>query len=128
MQYRVKHGWVISMVVGVILLGGLSGCQVTKSAFQMDSDSRVPFFGLQLGSKKKKSEPDVAPLSQSETPAAGAVMAGFDDEQKNPRSGWSKLFGRFGKPKRIPLPITDSQSDADSPETVAADTSGLPAF
>ncbi len=128
MQYRVTHRLVSSLVGGTILLGGLSGCQVTKSSLQMDSDSRTPFFGLQLGAKKKKSEPDVVPLGQSETPADKVVTTAFDDEGEKPRSGWSKLFGRFGRPKRIPLPLTDSPPDADSPETIAADMNGLTGF
>lgn len=128
MHFQVTHRLVISIVGGAILLGGLSGCQVTKTSLQMDSDNRTPFFGLQLGTKKKKSEPDAVPLGQSEMPANKVVTTGFDDEGEKPRSGWSKLFGRFGRPKRIPLPLTDSTSDVDSPETIAADLDGLAGF
>ncbi len=126
-QYPVNDRLLLSMVGSVVLLSGLLGCQVARSSFQMDSDSRLPFFGLHLVPKKKK--PDVSPLSQSENPAAEATVAGFSDEAETPRpTGWSKWFGRFGKPKRIPLPITDSQSDGDSPEAVAAEADGLAAF
>ena len=129
MQYRMMHRFVLSMVGGVILLAGSPGCQVAKSSFQMDSDSRLPFFGLQMAPKKKEPKPNVSPLSQSEAPVAKTTPASFDGEAATPRgSRWSKWFGRFGKPKRIPLPITDSPADDDSPVIVGADVDGLGEF
>ena len=86
-----------------LLIGGLSGCQMTRGWF---SASRL---GLPVGAVSKNvNSPsrEIRPVSaQQEVPIVTA------DEGKPDTGGsrWSKLFGSLTKPKRIPLPRTDAQ-------------------
>jgi len=103
------------LVAGGCLLCGLSGCQVARTSFQMDSDNRVPILGLQLSPRER----DTSGIRRDHAADDETPVVDLNRRETMPRrSPWSKLLGRFGKPKRIPLPRTDLQS-VDDPPAVA---------
>lgn len=114
--------------VGLVAVAAtsLAGCQVIRAMFQMDSDRRAPAFGIELAPAEQKveqtshDEPAREPAAQSESDRATA-------ETPDAPSAWSRLFGRFTRPKRIPLPRTDldeptGQQATDQTETGQADS------
>lgn len=66
-----------------LTLVGTSGCQLNRSFFQMDSNSRVPFFAVDLAPKwpKRTSSVDGVSRLQSESDAGDA-----DDVPKTPNA------------------------------------------
>ena len=95
------------LVAGGCLLCGLSGCQVARTSFQMDSDSQVPIVGLQLSPRER----DISGIRRDYAADDETPVVDLNRGETIPRrSPWSKLLGQFGKPKRIPLPRTDLQS------------------
>ena len=103
-----------------------SGCQVGRTFFQMDSDAPVPFFGMDLLSKRRESSP-VKEVSRFQDDAISASASASRDapaakaEPSNPRpsSGlsqkWMQLLGGTPKEKSLPLPAT-ARADFDPGE------------
>jgi len=99
-----------------LLIGGLSGCQMTRGWF---SASRL---GLPVGPKSgavsknvKSPSKEIRPVSaQQEVP----IVTADEQEPDTGVSRWSKLLGSLTKPKRIPLPRTDAQpAESESEKT-----------
>jgi hypothetical protein len=72
-------------IIGGVLLGAVllvaPGCQLNRSFFQMDSNSRVPFFGVDLAPSlpKRSSSVDGVSRLQSETARRGQPATATDD-------------------------------------------------
>jgi len=64
------------------------GCQLNRSFFQMDSDSRVPFFGIDLAPDwgKRDSAVDGVSRLQSEPREQASSAATVGAEPESPRS------------------------------------------
>ena len=57
-----------SLSIGVAVAALVSGCTVGGKSFSMDSNSRAPFFGLELRERKpKSSSPNFSTISRSKT-------------------------------------------------------------
>lgn len=120
---------ILFAICGLLIVGGSSGCQVARKSFQMDSDSRVPILGLQLVPKKKK--PDVTSIGHDSAKQAEATLLNLDQsDQPQPLSRWPQWLSRFGKPKRIPLPITQTSpaSSIELAEDIRLEQDGLHEF
>ncbi len=62
-RMKTVHGrYACSWYVMAIVFAGMSGCTIGGKSFTMDSNSRIPFFGLELKERKPKS---TAPVYQS---------------------------------------------------------------
>ena len=112
-------------VMAVALCLGLPACQPSRQAFQLDSDSRTPMLGLEFTPRNEA--PDVTGIanregSQGEVPAPAGPAQQVPVEAGDDPSAWSKLWGKFTRPKRIPLPRTDGEApdeDRTSPANSA---------
>ena len=109
---------ILSLVLcGLSLLLGAIGCRVSGTSFQMDSDQRSPSLGLQLSPRKKRTPKDDWTIRQTGGVENRSVKTQPPADKAVPqRSAWSRLLGRFGTPKRVPLPRTDIRSDEDAPD------------
>ena len=99
------------------------GCRVDKSSFPIDGDRKAAVLGLQLSPKQKKAQTTGirrVNAGDNEVDAQTRVQQVDQKEATADTPKWKKLLGRFGQPKRIPLPRTDLLSD----ETWADPNSG----
>jgi len=104
------------ILCGLSVLSGASGCRVSGTSLQMDSDHRTPILGLRLAPRNKKAPKHERTIRQ----IGGSENRSIDPQRPAgeplpQRSAWSRLLGRFGTPKRIPLPRTDIRSDNNAP-------------
>ena len=103
MRFLLNLLWII------VLLGCFAGCQIDRKFFQMSSDNPSPVLGLQLAPRAKKQDKSgIRGISATEEVAPVVELDRQDTASR--RSKWPKWLGRLGKPKRIPLPRTDSLS------------------
>jgi hypothetical protein len=93
----------LSVVWAAVLAGCcLSGCAGGGRSFPMGSNGRR--------------SPQVEVSATHDHPERGRIrqISSLDDgesaEAADQSSSWSKLLGRFSKPKRMPLPRTDVES------------------
>lgn len=94
------------------------GCQGTRSAMQMDSDSKTPFFSFQVPVKHEGVETAIEPAAGSRAISRAnndAVVQSLALQQETPSepSRWSRWIGRLKAPKSIPLPRTDINEDGE---------------
>lgn len=101
------------MLFVLLALSGscLSGCQLNRSFFQMDSNSRVPFFGVDLAPKWPKRESAVDGVSRLQSEATAAAANTEARESLEPST------------RPLALPLSDSLS-----EPVAVDTAPVETF
>ncbi len=119
----------LPLVVGASL--GLSGCQVGRTFFRMDSNAPVPFLGMDLLPKREKKSPtdgvsrfqsqavsgtgdtiprQSEPIRMRELPAQPTVS-----RPQEPR-GWSKLLGRAPQSESLVLPAAmTNEATTDAP-------------
>ncbi len=93
-----------------VMFIGVAGCRTAQTAFQVDSDSRTPSFGLMLAPKRQ--QPDVIGIRQTSVDVVESTLA--DRRTRNStviRPRRPKLLGQMASPQRIPLP----RSDLDRP-------------
>uniref|UniRef100_A0A7C2JYN1 DUF3035 domain-containing protein n=1 Tax=Schlesneria paludicola TaxID=360056 RepID=A0A7C2JYN1_9PLAN len=100
-------------------LGLCAGCAVERSSLSIDSNSRVPFLGLQLAPSKKK-EP-VYQRSISREPAAKSAAATVQLAVEEPRgdthwTDWLTPAPRFSQP----LPRTEPEPNASASANATA--------
>lgn len=78
----------------------LSGCVTQRKSFSVDSNSRVPFFGLELAPNDRSTSNEIRSIGQTSKPSRS----------------WSDPFGSEARKRdtlpRIPLPRTDHSPDA----------------
>lgn len=86
------------------------GCQLNRSFFQMDSDSRVPFFGIDLAPDwgKRDSAVDGVSRLQSEPREQASSAATVGAEPESPRS--------------LTLPLSESVVTTTAAEGAPAET------
>ena len=93
---KVVYGHSVSMVCLVSIFSGiLSGCTIGGKSFSIDSNSRVPFFGLELKERKRKSTaPSYQSISQTNRDASDVKIA-FQVASGSPVSGLKKRDNRL---------------------------------
>lgn len=107
--------------VSISLMGSLTGCHgLANKMFQMDSNSRSPFFGLQFYTKKDDPQPaSIQNVSQLQpVELEPAIIQTKAEEQPSRFSKLPRWLNPMSKKTqstedRIPLPRTDiSESEA----------------
>jgi hypothetical protein len=94
-----------------------AGCQIGRSAFRIDSDSRTPIFGFDLLSKER-SDSKYQNIRQAGGNDATPELLQLNHERPAERSKWTKWLNPLSKPKRIPLPMLDVDEDFGDPAEV----------
>ena len=98
--------WFLSLVL--LASVGLPGCQVGRSFFQMDSNSRVPFMGVDLLPKRDRTSPTAGVSRfQNENVAPSSVSTSQKAAQEQAPSRLSRLLGRASQPEQLALPTTN---------------------
>lgn len=88
---------------------GLSGCELGRSHFQMNSNSPSPFFGIDL--MPRRSTTSVDPQSKTRTVEAGGSPVQSVAESK-PRTPFWKSFGlQSSHSEPTPIPLTTLTDD-----------------
>jgi hypothetical protein len=77
---------VLAVPVLALLLAGSSGCQLNRSFFQMDSNSRVPFFGVDLAPKWPGRGSSVDGVSRLQSEPVEVADAATPTPSAQPRS------------------------------------------
>ena len=103
-----------------LLVGAISGCQVSRGWFSssrigspIDSESSVV-----SGNAKDSSHTIRTVSAEQDVP----VVPATEKKSGSGVSSWSKLFGSLTKkPKRIPLPRTDSPTESGPEKSIEAD-------
>ena len=90
---------------------GISGCKIDRTSIQMDSDNRLPSIGLDLRPKPKFERP--GPIRQISGTASEPSGVELPTDRQPSHSRWSNWLNRFSKPKRIPLPRTDLETERE---------------
>lgn len=99
------HG-LFSCCLMTILAALLSGCTIGGKSFTMDSNSRVPFFGLELKERKSKSAAPVYRSIARSSDSANDVKVAL---QISPANG-----KRTRKRDERPTPLSFSEIEAGS--------------
>jgi len=107
-------------IVSLILLAGaFSGCQTSRGWF---SSARIGSFinsksPVVAGNSKNSSDVIQTVSVEQDVPTVTAT----DEQSESRASSWSKLFGSLTKkPKRIPLPRTDSPTESGTEKSLEA--------
>jgi len=102
-----RPAWLLSLVLLASM--GLSGCQVSRSFFQMDSNSRVPFMGVDLLPKRDRTSPTsgVSRFQNENVVAPSSVATSQKAPQEQEPSRLSRLLGRAPQPEQLALPTTN---------------------
>ncbi|MCA9023598.1 MAG: hypothetical protein KDA86_00155 [Planctomycetaceae bacterium] len=109
---KVRSEWLRLLVLLASL--GLSGCQVGRTFFQMDSNSRAPFMGLDLLPKRDRSSPTTGVSRfQNEPVVQSSAIAAPPEPQERETSRLSRLLGRSPEPERLSLQSAEP-ADAES--------------
>ncbi|MGE0375450.1 MAG: hypothetical protein AB7I48_16400 [Planctomycetaceae bacterium] len=110
---KIRQALLLTLMVSLGF--GCSGCQVGRTFFQMDSNSPVPFFGMDLlPQRNKKSATDGVSRFQSEAEPANDAPIALSESQSPPRAsrGWGRLLGQPPQTETLTLPATKT---AESP-------------
>ena len=112
-----KNRRIIEIVCLTLLAGTFSGCQTTRGWFSSSrDDSQINSNSLVLTNDAENSSQAIQTVSsEQETP----IVTATDKKSGSGESSWSKLFGSLTKkPKRIPLPRTDSPTASGSEKSI----------
>ncbi len=106
------------LVLTLLVSMGMSGCQVGRTFFQMDSNAPVPFMGVDLLPKRNRTSPtEGVSRFQDEQIHSTMEAAPMANSQVAPPSRLTRLLGRSASPKALALPTTDrSENGAMSPD------------
>ena len=110
----------ISLIAGFgLILAAMSGCHSAGRSFRLDSDSRMPFFGLQFMAKDR--EPRAVQTVGHEEPEPVEDDAPSSiPPSKLDASRWTKWLNPLAvSPKHIPLPRTDLAEGANATDKPA---------
>jgi hypothetical protein len=100
-----------------LLVGAFSGCQTSRGWF---SSSRIgspinPESSVVSGNAKNSSDAIRTVSADQEVP----IVTSSEKKSGSGVSSWSRLFGSLTKkPKRIPLPRTDSPTETGSEKSI----------
>lgn len=108
-------------LLGVLCISGLLlstqvGCKgLGNKFFQMDSNSRSPFFGLEFYTKTDKHPPTIQKVSQEQPVELEPAILQTKSEEPSRFSRLPKWLNPMSKKaeqgKRIPLPRTDLEEN-----------------
>ena len=83
-----------------IILASLTGCHMDGSSFRMDSNSRIPFFGVSFSKNSRTKNVEQGTVVR-------ATNEGLDVRQSSHPAGTDYWRDSNDAPKRIPLKQTD---------------------
>lgn len=93
----------------------LSGCEIGRRWFQMDSNSRMPFMGIEL---RADAESGAKTSPESSDLAAENEILTVEHTKPQPHRGLRDWLRLPGGEERIPLPLaSESNHSADAPST-----------
>jgi hypothetical protein len=100
----------------LILASGLaSGCQLGRTMFQMDSNSRTPFFGFDLlGQNESPKEQDVRASSVADLrngPKNVNVQTVAETTPPKKKASLLEKLSLKRTPERIPLQLAESEGE-----------------
>jgi hypothetical protein len=114
-----RRRFAAALIGGILLAGGTLGCRTARTSFQMDSDSQTPQLGLQLTPSK---DPHASSGQADSTRAIKGHLVEIDrQDEEPPRASRPSWWNRWSKPKRIPLPVTDTTGEQEAPGRIAGD-------
>lgn len=93
--------------MALLVIYGLAGCQASRPASSSRFGALSRSANVQAAHTDEGEEQETATVTPSVQLEADALPMPEDKAT----SRWAKLFGGFGKPKRIPLPRTDLESE-----------------
>jgi hypothetical protein len=96
------------LLAAVVLLA--PGCQLNRSFFQMDSNSRVPFFGVDLAPSLPRRSSSVDGVSRLQSETARRSKPPAESEQTAP------------PPKSLALPLSESVVTSTAPQGAPVET------
>jgi hypothetical protein len=92
-----------------------SGCQIGRRWFQMDSNSRMPFMGIELRADAETGK-EGGPES-SDVAGENEILA-VEHTEPGPRRGLRDWLRLPGGEERIPLPLaSEANAGVDAPST-----------
>ncbi|WP_145298843.1 hypothetical protein [Planctopirus ephydatiae] len=98
MGRRIHTRFVAGLGLILVLWSGNTGCITQRKSFSLDSNSRVPFFGLELAPNDRSTQNEIRSITHSQTATRS----------------WNDPFGKELKKRlsapRIPFPRTDKES------------------
>lgn len=117
-------GKIVFVCCSIVLAMSVNGCAVGGKSFSMDSNSRVPFFGLELRERKaKSSSPAFSTISRAASDQARVdlVVQASSQGSKAPLVGAN---GRFSAQTVIDEPVKASIVPSSAAKTAATSVSG----
>ncbi len=112
-----------------IFSGVMCGCTIGGKSFSIDSNSRVPFFGLELKERKpKRTVPSYQSISQTNRDKSDVKIA-LPVGPSSPISGLKKRDNRLvatSLPDQLPLSSTPSKGVASTTRDAKAISIPLP--
>jgi hypothetical protein len=99
-----------ALVVAAGLAGGLIGCQTSSPSVQLDR----PAPAMTLDREPSPAHESQTGIQQTAGSSEPRLVELNKREETAHNSRWAKLLGRFGKPKRIPLPRTDLPAEGEA--------------
>ncbi len=104
----VDRQWLLAITLLVSM--GMSGCQVGRTFFQMDSNTPVPFMGVDLLPKRDRSSPtEGVSRFQDEQLVSSTVAVPAATLKDETPSRLTRLLGRSPQPQPLALPNTNSK-------------------
>lgn len=88
---------------------GMSGCEIGRSHFQMNSNSPSPFFGIDL--MPRRSTTSVDPQSKTRTVEAGDSPVQSVAESKPRTPFWKSFSLQSAHSEPTPIPLTTLTDD-----------------
>jgi len=92
----------------------------------MDSNSRIPFFGLDFVLPRKSN--NIQEISHSADSEAESVVKAHLEETPKPASRWSRWMHPLKKPQQIVLPLTDVERDIPDTEVPSTEVFAVDEF
>ena len=115
----------IRLCVPAVAASGMliaTGCQATPQTFRNDPAVSAAHPRRPLSTRDSRGEPHVMPADRADDVQVANEVTASDPSHPAPHpSPLSKLFDRFAKPKRIPLPRTEPEAE-DGPLAAAGAT------
>lgn len=101
----------VRMIFMILALACLTttGCQLDRTSFQLDSNSRMPFMGFQLSDLgRRNKEVDPVTVRTANTVVDQTIVTPVAQSAPRRRNTW---LDALKSPERISLPRTDAPVD-----------------